>query len=333
MNYIGMECDFCHRRFEEGDDIVVCPECGTPMHRACFNKQGVCAHEAQHAEGFNWTSPEWEKQQEEKKAAEKVLQDAEEQIKQGSFTGGEYGGYQTYIAGENGEFHPTYRVIGAREKLGDYTVSDFGNAVNQNKKKYLPRFFAMQETGRKASWNWAACFFPIVWAFYRKMYRVGIALALILSILPICFASQIGKYYMEYSRDLSSYLLSASSTEDTEQAEKEDAALSEKYQEKYGTVMQVLSINSYIQMFLSILMGLFGNYLYRRHCEQLLKKAKETCATEEEKETFLKKHGGASVLSLVLGLLVEALLSWGIPLLGVAVGTDLSSLIGGARRS
>jgi hypothetical protein len=36
----------CKAEFEEKDDIVVCPDCGLPYHRACFAENGDCAHEA-----------------------------------------------------------------------------------------------------------------------------------------------------------------------------------------------------------------------------------------------------------------------------------------------
>lgn len=45
-------CPCCGNSFTENDDIVVCPECGTPMHRACWS--GHCPNESRHAEGFDW---------------------------------------------------------------------------------------------------------------------------------------------------------------------------------------------------------------------------------------------------------------------------------------
>lgn len=47
-------CPVCRERFCEGDDIAVCPECGTPHHRECFLKNKKCGLEAFHAEGFVW---------------------------------------------------------------------------------------------------------------------------------------------------------------------------------------------------------------------------------------------------------------------------------------
>lgn len=52
--YDNKPCACCGEKFKADDDIVVCPECGTPMHRACWS--GHCPNEQRHAEGFDWDS-------------------------------------------------------------------------------------------------------------------------------------------------------------------------------------------------------------------------------------------------------------------------------------
>ena len=47
-------CPVCRERFTENDDIAVCPECGTPHHRACYLKNNRCGVEELHAQGFVW---------------------------------------------------------------------------------------------------------------------------------------------------------------------------------------------------------------------------------------------------------------------------------------
>ncbi|MDE7231410.1 MAG: hypothetical protein K2N56_13110 [Oscillospiraceae bacterium] len=47
-------CPVCRERFRDGDDIAVCPECGTPHHRACYLKQNKCGLDELHAEGYVW---------------------------------------------------------------------------------------------------------------------------------------------------------------------------------------------------------------------------------------------------------------------------------------
>ena len=47
-------CPICRERFRDGDDIAVCPECGTPHHRACYLKNNKCAMSELHSEGYVW---------------------------------------------------------------------------------------------------------------------------------------------------------------------------------------------------------------------------------------------------------------------------------------
>ncbi len=47
-------CPVCRERFRDGDDIAVCPECGTPHHRACYLKQNKCGLDELHSEGYVW---------------------------------------------------------------------------------------------------------------------------------------------------------------------------------------------------------------------------------------------------------------------------------------
>lgn len=54
MNYENEICSGCGRRFQEGDDIVTCPECGTPQHRECWLLEHKCVNEHLHEDGFEW---------------------------------------------------------------------------------------------------------------------------------------------------------------------------------------------------------------------------------------------------------------------------------------
>ena len=54
MNYIGEKCAACGNVFTEDDDIVVCPECGTPHHRDCYKSAGKCANTDLHISGKKW---------------------------------------------------------------------------------------------------------------------------------------------------------------------------------------------------------------------------------------------------------------------------------------
>lgn len=54
MDYTGNLCPGCNTVFTDGDDVVVCPECGTPQHRECYEKENRCVNSDKHAEGYAW---------------------------------------------------------------------------------------------------------------------------------------------------------------------------------------------------------------------------------------------------------------------------------------
>ena len=57
MDYIGYKCPVCDKYFHVGDDVVVCPECGTPHHRECYKNLGHCVNEDKHSQGFDYIMP------------------------------------------------------------------------------------------------------------------------------------------------------------------------------------------------------------------------------------------------------------------------------------
>lgn len=54
MDYTGNLCAGCNLTFEPDDDVVVCPECGTPQHRECYEKENKCVNSHKHADSFIW---------------------------------------------------------------------------------------------------------------------------------------------------------------------------------------------------------------------------------------------------------------------------------------
>lgn len=55
MKYTGEPCSKCGSIFNEDDDVVVCPQCGSPHHRKCYEADNACANTAKHSEGFKWS--------------------------------------------------------------------------------------------------------------------------------------------------------------------------------------------------------------------------------------------------------------------------------------
>ncbi len=54
MKYTGNICPGCGQPFTDNDDIVVCPDCGTPQHRECYEKENKCVSAHLHGENYTW---------------------------------------------------------------------------------------------------------------------------------------------------------------------------------------------------------------------------------------------------------------------------------------
>ena len=54
MEFTQYKCPVCNEQFKSGDDIVVCPECGAPHHRECYENNGHCFYEDKHSEDFSF---------------------------------------------------------------------------------------------------------------------------------------------------------------------------------------------------------------------------------------------------------------------------------------
>ena len=55
--YYGCPCEGCGKPLTLQDDIVVCPDCGAPYHRVCYEKLSQCIHRPAHAAGYEWKFP------------------------------------------------------------------------------------------------------------------------------------------------------------------------------------------------------------------------------------------------------------------------------------
>ena len=71
IDYTGLECPICGEKFTAQDDIVVCPECGAPYHRACYLREGKCAFADKHGTAEAWQPPKKEAAQENAEAQSK----------------------------------------------------------------------------------------------------------------------------------------------------------------------------------------------------------------------------------------------------------------------
>ena len=67
--YTGLKCKVCDKSFLEEDDIVVCPDCGTPYHRSCYKEKGECINYELHEKNQSYSVNE----EKAKKIGDKII--------------------------------------------------------------------------------------------------------------------------------------------------------------------------------------------------------------------------------------------------------------------
>lgn len=224
MNYTGIDCPSCGKKFEQTDDVVVCPVCGTPQHRDCWNENGKCINEEKHSEGFIWQMQDNEPEKpahahsedmkicprcgEHNEKYEPVCTKCGERLKANRQTiddqmppfGNMTMPFGNRQQGPNPNNFSPYQnvyaadariVFGADAKIDDIPVTEIAEYIQKDSNKYIGKFLDMQEKNSKLSWNWSAGILSAFWCFYRKMVGLGVALiaiffsvTLISSIVP-----------------------------------------------------------------------------------------------------------------------------------------------------
>lgn len=156
MNYTNYKCPVCNNQFTDEDDIVVCPECGTPHHRECYIQNSVCANVDKH--GTNGPIE-----------VEFVDVEEKEEITETETTDNKTENPQQII-------NEIFEEMNSGNKdymLNGKHVSFYEAAIGKNQKYYIPRFMLMDKTQKGISWNIAGFFVPFAWCLYRKMYKLA----------------------------------------------------------------------------------------------------------------------------------------------------------------
>lgn len=196
QSFFGNPCPYCGKKFAEGDDIVVCPECGTPHHRDCYKEHSACANEEKHGENYEWKS-----------AVVPPVHQHETHHNIGTAVCSHCGTENPAIShychscgaplGEKNGSHRAPNPDDEFQRERERIITESFNAdfdgispkeaavfVRTNVGYFLPRFAAFSK-GAKFDTNFSAFFFSYLYLFYRKMYGLGTAVFAATMILNI----------------------------------------------------------------------------------------------------------------------------------------------------
>ena len=313
-DYIKLPCPVCGKEFEENDDIVVCPICGTPHHRECYQQNGGCANIAWHAENKTFNADEireeiedkkrkaqQEKREEERKNAPEVIcpRCAQKNSPEALFCnrcGAPISqGFSSNRDNSNGMNTPYGRVIVApfipeqdpNEEIDGIPAWKLSKVVGKNSYRVVQQFKFFSKTGKKTSFNIFACLITPFYFLYRKMYGLGILTLiarLVLSIPNIILNLSDKALYEEVSAVLGQEVSAG-------------IDLSVAQTNFFTNLSFFAMIASYA---LSVLCALFANWLYFEKCKKLCAKIDKTATSDQDFEEKAAKKGGVSFKPVII---------------------------------
>lgn len=325
MDFIGNKCPVCDKYFHGDDDVVVCPECGTPHHRECYESVGHCANENLHADGYDFAHdenndtnadavicPSCGKENDKyqffcKHCATPLQKEDQRQNtenaenRQGQPFGNMPGGTGAPFAMP---FMDPLGGVPADTDLGDdVTAGEAAKYVKQNT-PYFVRIFSNIKAFNKSKFNFSAALFSGGYMLYRKMYKIG---AVIFGLEVALYAAML--YVVIAFRDLYNQFMEAYASGTI----KVNEFLS-KLSTADAIKLYVPGIVYIMLIALMIVVGANFNRLYMKHCKTEINKIKQNAGENENPDTLLQTKGGVNV-PLAISLLVTAIIIRYIPTL------------------
>lgn len=325
--YTNEPCFLCGSILTEADDVVVCPDCGTPYHRACWKKNNCCVNTQLHTSGEGYQpvfkadipekavcpncgtpnlpdaahckncgaalheahrTPSWE---DEKDTDDPSAADSPDTLRS----------RLEQTAGQMG-LHDTYCGMDQEDTLGGERLGDVADFVESNTLYYLPKFQRFHQSGRRLSLNLPCLLFPHLYLANRKMWIPAMILTAILALLDLpqtALALQETLPDMITAfQDSKDNMLAAMYPNMTELLQNMQTRLDAWENAVYNTAM----ICNYAAFFLMLCAGLFGNYFYYRFVLKRVGKIRSENLPEGMHRTRLRMQGGTNGW-LMLGMI------------------------------
>ena len=302
LDYTRYTCPVCGQPFAEGEDVVVCPLCGAPHHRACWKRLGRCAHADTHGTAQQW-KPLLVREDDgpvlcgncgTPNAADALVcakcgHTLEEELPPGPAEQQPPIDPSVFYS----QFSP-YIGIAPDSLVDGHPAMEVATFLGPNSGFYLSRFHFMKMQKSKFSWNWAAAFFPVEWLLYRKLYKPFLVVLAISTVLLIPSLMAVVLTYAQVAKD----------TAVLQQFLRSGVLPSAELPTWLVVVSNIAASATFI---LRAVMATIANHLYRRHTAASITRIKQTCSDPLYYRYALSKKGGTSVAAVVAFLVAVAI--------------------------
>lgn len=322
MKFTDESCFSCGRKFDEKDDIVVCPECGTPYHRECYAQSGDCINTQLHENGGKWKSSAAEKEKTQNEAIvicpmcmqpnsvnDEICSKCGYRLKENDASSShEAGGIkpEAIFGDSDNPFFKPYLGFNPEEDLGGATLKEVSDFVDSNTLYYVPLFKKMKDAGTKVSLNLSSFLFPYFYFANRKMWLWGILTAIISIILELpatLYTLGAADMSWPYFQDVVNVLAS-----------------------KENILLAASEACAMISWIFRLVVCFFANWLYFRFTVRSIKKIKLNNGGHAE-QSKLKAAGGVKPLNMIYMLLVIMGISLAVSIILLAVLTAVQRTV------
>ncbi|NLA72445.1 MAG: hypothetical protein GX848_01245 [Clostridiales bacterium] len=292
MRYSGEKCPVCKTDFIDESDIVVCPICGTPHHRDCWNELGNCFNKELHESGFIYMPPSSETDE---KAEERVNLQIENKGLHIKTDENLKSGGQVFSPYLNSSAEP----ITMQTDIGGITGEEYASFLGASARRYMPRFLFLQKTGKKMMTNLFAFLLPFTFAAYKRMYKLAaILLAVNIFFIGIGIYGSLQKEPVKAIFIMFNEAVLDGEITQTEMEQIKDAV------EGLSQIELGTNWTDYVTRYklaVNIFTGLFATYLYMKESERKIKGLKANDIPKEMYDTLLYKLGKGTLMLPVLG--------------------------------
>lgn len=312
MEFTQYTCPVCEKRFVNGDDVVVCPECGTPHHRECYEQEGHCFYEDKHAEGFNFESAQVGNEEASDEDSDTILcpnckaenektdffcckcgyplgeRDRGQNVNRNQTQQNQQGTPFGFGAAGMPGFDPMAGLKNDEEIAENVKAGEASKFIGKNTPYYLLTFKRLK-TQNAGRFSFSAFVFSGAYFIYRKMYGIGIFIMLLMIGLTV------GSTYLMLSdgwRNVYRTMLEASSNLSMFYGASADSAIA-KFSSSDWLKMFILSAMSLARLIIMIVCGFTANRAYYKHCTKMINEIKQN-ELPADVNKVLEERGGVN---------------------------------------
>lgn len=327
MKLDGKTCPVCKAYMFEDEDIVYCPTCGAPHHKDCYLTLTHCAYEASHGTPGQYTDPDDDNHDDDSKNGTETSSGGTHSKAKVScpacgkeapadtlfcpYCGIDVTGKKSPPAGSFplggmpignllGTYDP-YGGVDSDRKIEDFTAKEAVKYIGSNTGYYIPKLISISKE-KKTSWNWAAFLFPEGWLLYRKCLLAGFI------VLMLMLTANVLSMPMQIQMNDTQSVLSVDAT-----AKEQNEALTASFRNTDIFTLSTFGISIALFLGVRIVMGLFGNYIYKGQVIKDIHNLKD--AEKEESpdmdddidfDTKLSRKGHPSIMWLLIAFSITS---------------------------